>query len=130
MGPFDVLFLIGRILFSALFIMSGFNHMAQIASMSQYAGSKGVPAPRAMVAVTGLMILLGGLSILFWWWVAIGAWLLVFFLLTAAFMMHDFWALDDPMESQNQMAHFLKNVALAGAALCFYAFEMAPGPLI
>ncbi len=130
MGPFGVLFLIGRILFATLFLLNGLNHLMQLAGMAQYAGSKGVPAPKAMVAATGVMILLGGLSILFWWWVPIGAWLLVVFLLVAAFMMHNFWAIEDPMESQNQMAHFMKNLALAGAAICFYALHMAPDLLL
>lgn len=130
MGPFGVLFLIGRILFAAVFLLNGINHFMQLAGMAQYAGSKGVPAPKAMVAATGTMLLLGGLSILFWWGVAIGAWLLVLFLLVSAFMMHDFWAVEDPGESQNQMAHFMKNLGLAGAALSFYALHMAPELLL
>lgn len=130
----QAIFWIGKILFSALFIFSGLNHFMQLAGTAQYAEAKGVPAPRIMVPATGLMLLLGGLGILLWgvippFWVAIACWLLIFFLLAAAFMVHDFWALDDPGEQQAQMAHFMKNTALAGAALIFYllaAFEYLP----
>lgn len=130
----DVMFWIGKVLFSAIFILSGFNHFMQLASMSQYAESKGVPAARLMVPLTGLAIVLGGASILLWGvipsvWVAVGCWLLIIFLVLAGIKMHDFWAIEDPMEQQVQMAHFMKNMALAGAALIFYvitAFEYVP----
>jgi putative oxidoreductase len=32
-------------------------------------------------------------------------------------MMHNFWAVKDPMMAQMQMAMFLKNVTMLGAAL-------------
>lgn len=128
MTSFEALFLIGRVLFSALFILSGLNHFTQMDGMRQYAASKGVPAPGAMVALTGLVLLAGGLSVLLWIWVEVGTWLLAFFLLLAAFKIHDFWALDDPNERQTEMAHFMKNLSLAGAAIAFYALVQMPGP--
>lgn len=126
MGSFDWLFLIGRVLFSALFLLSGLNHFMQLDETSQYAASKGVPAPKLMTALAGAAILLGGLSILFWQQVVIGSWLLAGFLLVAAFKMHDFWAVQDPQQSQVEMAQFMKNLALAGAAIVFYAARQNP----
>ena len=126
MGPFEWLFLIGRILFAAIFILSGVNHFAQLNGMAQYAGSKGVPAPKLMVALSGIVILLGGLSILFWFWVKLGAWLLVAFLLVAAFTIHNFWAVEDPMQRQGEQAQFMKNLAMAGAAIILYAAAIHP----
>ena len=117
----NTLFWIGRILFSMMFIVSGLEHFRQLGSMSQYAASKGVPAPRFMVLLSGIAILAGGLSILFWTWVEVGAWLLIFFLLGAGLKMHDFWTVKDPMRKQAEMAQFMKNMTLAGAALMFYA---------
>jgi putative oxidoreductase len=38
--------------------------------------------------------------------------------------MHAFWREEDAQQQQNQMAHFMKNMALAGAALVmFYAYN-------
>ena len=116
----DWLYLIGRLLFSLLFLMSGFGHLKNADGMGQYAASKGVPAPKAAVIVSGLMLLAGSLSVLLGVWMEIGTWLLVLFLLPTSFMMHDFWAVEDPMESQNQQAHFMKNLAMAGGALVLY----------
>lgn len=127
MGSFDWLFLIGRVLFSAIFLLSGLNHFMQLESTSQYAASKGVPAPKLMTALTGAAILLGGLSILLWTQVVIGAWLLAGFLVVAAFTIHDFWKIEDPQQSQAEMAQFMKNLALAGAAIIFYAAQQHPG---
>lgn len=116
----DWLYLIGRVLFALIFLMSGFGHLMQAEGMAQYAGSKGVPAPKAMVLITGLMILVGGLSVLLGVWMEIGTWLLVFFLVPAAIKMHDFWAVTDPMQKQVEQAQFMKNMSMAGGALIIY----------
>lgn len=122
----DGLFWAGRILFSALFIMSGLNHFTQADGMAQYAESKGLPAPKFGVLLSGLAILAGGLSILLWQYVVWGSGLLLVFLLAAAFTMHDFWAVEDEQQKQTEMTQFMKNVALAGAALIFYVLAQSP----
>lgn len=127
MGAFEWLFLSGRILFSLIFITSGFSHFRQVDAMGQYADAKGLPAPRFMVIVSGAMLLLGGVSILLWTAVEVGSWLLITFLLVAAFTFHDYWALEDPQQRQAEQAQFMKNIALAGAALVFYALTQEPG---
>ena|SRR5688572_12639768 len=114
--------LIGRVVFSFFFIYSGFNHLTKLSMMSQYAASSGVPAPTVAVAVSGLMLLGGGLSILLGVQPKWGAALLVVFLVPTAIMMHKFWGIADPMMAANQAAHFWKNIALAGAALMIYGF--------
>lgn len=120
------LILVARILFSAIFIMSGISHFTQIQGMGQYAGSQGVPAPKFFVGLSGLMILLGGLSVLLGLWVKVGTLLLIAFLLPAAFIMHNFWAVDDPNMRATQQAHFMKNLALAGAAFLIFYFGTGP----
>lgn len=116
----DWLYLIGRVLFSLIFLMSGFGHLTQTDALSQYAASKGVPAPKAATLVSGLMILAGGLSILLGVYMEIGAWLIVFFLLPTSFMIHNFWKVEDPMQKQVEQAMFMKNLSMMGAALVFY----------
>jgi uncharacterized membrane protein YphA (DoxX/SURF4 family) len=125
----DILFWIGRIFFAALFIGSGIGHFTQMGAMSQYAESKGLPAPKAAVALTGLMLLAGGLSILLWSYVVVGTWLLIVFLGVAAIKMHAFWKIDDPMEAQTEQAQFMKNMALLGACLIFYLIAAGGGQL-
>jgi putative oxidoreductase len=78
-----------------------------------------VPVPALALAVTGVMLLAGGLSILLRWHSTVGAGLLVAFLVPTAFIMHNFWVESDPMMKANQMAHFWKNLTLSGAAILY-----------
>lgn len=114
------LLFLSRILFAIIFINSGLGHIKNTAQMSQYAASKGVPAPKFSVFISGIMLLFGGFSILLGLWVNIGALLLILFLLPAAFLMHDFWEVDDPDQRQNEQIHFFKDLALAGAAFLIW----------
>ena len=116
--------LIGRVVFSFFFIYSGFNHLTKLSMYSQYAGASGVPAPTLATAVSGLMLLAGGFSILLGVKPGWGALLIFLFLITAALTVHKFWGIADPMLAANQAAHFWKNIALAGACLMFYGFAV------
>lgn len=123
-----VLLIAGRVLFAAIFILSGIGHLTQFKAMSDYAAAFKVPSPRLAVVVSGLMILVGGLSILLGVKVPAGSLLLVLFLIPAAVYMHPFWGVSDPMQAATQRAHFMKNLSLAGAALVIWYFSsVAPG---
>lgn len=125
----DFVLLIARILFSAIFISSGLNHLMHSGQMSDYAGSKNVPFPTFSVILSGLMLLAGGLSILLGYRIDIGAWLLILFLFPAAFMMHNFWAIEDPQTRQNEQIHFFKDMALAGGAFFMWYMAVTLGEL-
>ena len=118
----EVLLLLGRVLFASLFIMSGINHLTKTKGLAQYAASGGVPAPTAAVIVTGVMILVGGISMLLGYEPRVGALLLAVFLIPVAIIMHRFWGLTDAAMAQSQQIHFWKNISMAGAALMIYYF--------
>jgi putative oxidoreductase len=118
----DILVLIGRILFSALFLSSAAGHLTQSKAMAGYAESKNVPASQLAVLATGVLQLVGGLSVLLGVWADMGALLLVVFLVPTALLMHNFWTVTDAGARQGEMIHFQKDIALAGAALMLFAF--------
>ncbi len=120
----EAIWVIGRILFSALFIFSGFGHFRNYKDMVTYAQMMKAPAPNVTVPLTGIMIILGGLSVLFDFYTTVGAILLVLFLIPTAFIMHRFWNVQDPGLAANQMAHFFKNLSLAGASLIILYFDL------
>lgn len=120
--------LVGRILYSLIFIMFGLNHFMNLSAISGYAAQSGVPAPTVMTIVTGLMIVVGGLSVLMGYKAKIGSILLFIFLVLAAFMIHKFWAFEGDA-SQQQMIHFMKNISMAGAALLVFYFGTGPKSL-
>jgi putative oxidoreductase len=118
----DVIVLIGRIVFAQMFITSGVMHLRNAGMMSGYAQSKGVPAPKLAVVGSGLLILLGGLSVLLGVWPDLGSLLILAFLVPTALRMHDFWKQTDPMARQGEQVNFFKNISLAGASLMLFAF--------
>lgn len=110
-------FLIGRIIVGGFFLMSGFNHFAKLNMMAGYAKSKGTPSPAFAVGGTGVLLLLGGASLLLGYHPTIGAALLVIFLLGASFGIHNFWTVQDEQAKMGEMTNFLKNMALLGLLL-------------
>lgn len=110
---------IGRVVFVALFITAGVNHLRNTKAIAGYAGSKGVPAPTAATAVSGVMLLGGGILILVRWHPIIGAAAIVAFLVPAAFMIHNYWTVTDPMAKAGEQAQFWKNITLAGATILY-----------
>ena len=128
----DIAFIIGRILFAFLFVGSGIGHLAKAEAMAGYAKYKGVPAAKAAVIVSGLMILAGGISVALGIYPVIGSWLLVIFLIPTAVLMHAFWKESDPQAKMTEQVAFNKDIALAGAALALaYVFATVSNlPLI
>ncbi len=116
--------LLGRILYVAIFIMSGPNHFT--AGAIGYAASKGVPMASIAVPLSGIIAFLGGLSILLGYKAKYGALLIIIFLLPVTFMIHNFWTYTDPMQAQMQMANFMKNLSMLGAALMIAYFGSGP----
>ena len=84
--------------------------------MTGYAESKGVPAPALAVGGSGVLLFLGGLSLLLGYHPTIGAALLVIFLLGVSFGIHNFWAVQDQAK-QAEMISFLTNMAILGLLL-------------
>lgn len=115
----DFLLIVARVLFGGYFIYNGYNHIANGKHMVGYAASKKVPSPKNMIMISGLMILLGGLGILFWRELDLSVLLIAVFLIPVSFVMHDFWNEKDPMSKMNSQIAFTKNMAILGGALAF-----------
>ena len=109
------IFLLGRILFSSIFLIKSLEHFS--IKMMDHATGMGVPMAPILVPISGIIALLGGLSILLGYKAKIGAWLLVIFLLPTTLMMHKFWLTDDFFANMMHQLCFIKNASLLGAAL-------------
>lgn len=115
---------VGRFLFSLIFVMSGINHFSS-GSIS-YAASTGLPMADILVPVSGIIALVGGLSVLTGFHARVGALLILLFLIPVTFIMHNFWSITDPAMAQMQMTHFMKNLALIGAAILIAFYGAGP----
>lgn len=117
--------LLGRVLFSLIFLRFGFNHFSS--QTIHYASSKGVPFATILVPIAGIIVILGALSIMLGSKAKLGAWLIVLFLVPVTLMMHNFWTESDPMMRQVQLGMFMKNTSMLGAALMIT--YLGSGPL-
>lgn len=116
--------LLGRILFSAIFIGSGIGHFCS--SSIAHATSQGLPMADFLVPLSGVIALLGGLSILLGYKARYGAWLLVIFLVPTTFLMHKYWGIADQNHAMLQKIMLMKNLSMLGAALLITYFGSGP----
>lgn len=116
-------FLLGRLIFGGFFIYNGINHLKERQNLSQYAGSKNVPMPDVAVTATGVLMMLGGASILLGLKPKLGTAAVAGFLAGVSPLMHDFWKIEDPNQRMSEMINFSKNMALMGAALALMGVE-------
>jgi putative oxidoreductase len=119
--------LLGRFLFALIFLMSGPRHF--MSETIAYAASQGIPMASVAVPLSGVLALAGGLSILLGYHAKIGGWLIALFLIGVTPMMHNFWAVSDPMMHQMQMIMFMKNMSMLGGALLISQFGAGPWSL-
>jgi putative oxidoreductase len=99
----------GRILLSALFVLSGLSKIGAHAATVAYMSALGVPG--GLLPVVIATELLGGLAIAFGWKTRTAAFLLAGYSLLTALVFHNHFP------DQIQMIMFMKNVSIAGAFL-------------
>jgi putative oxidoreductase len=116
--------LAGRVLYVAIFLVAAPAHFSQ--QTVGYAAQQGVPIAGLLVPLSGVIALAGGFSVLLGYQARIGAGLLVLFLVPVTVMLHNFWAVTDPMMAQMQQAMFLKNLSMLGGALLIAHFGAGP----
>jgi putative oxidoreductase len=115
-GNQAALALVGRVLLGAVFIMSGLGKLGAPGSVQGYIASVGLPAPLLAYIIALIVEVGGGVLLLVGYRTkAVAAALAVFCVLTAV-LFHR--ALGD----QNQLIHFLKDLAMAGGLLEIAAF--------
>ncbi|AYO84099.1 DoxX family protein [Methylobacterium brachiatum] len=110
----------GRVLMSALFLVSGIGKLAAPAATLATIRSAGLPLPEVSFAAAALVEVLGGLLLIAGYRTRLVALALAGFAVATALTFHT--ALADP----NQMFHFLKNLAVAGGLLQVAAFGAGP----
>jgi putative oxidoreductase len=111
----------GRILMSALFLVSGIGKLTAPAATLALIEGAGLPLPWVSYAAAALVEIGGGLLLIAGYRTRSVAVVLAVFAVATAVAFHA--ALGD----RSQMIHFLKNLAMAGGLLQVAAF--GPGPL-
>ena len=113
----EIVFLVGRLLFGALFAYNGVNHFRNYSAVRGYCAYKHVPMPGAAAILSGAWLVVSGSSVLAGFRPDVGLLLIVVFLIVVTPVMHDFWNIADPGQRLGEEVNFTKNAALMGAAL-------------
>jgi uncharacterized membrane protein YphA (DoxX/SURF4 family) len=122
-----LIFLVGRVLFGAMFASSARGHMTNGERYSAVARRVGLPIPQVAGWPVGLWLIVADLSIILGIWPEIGALMLAVFLVPTTLLFHPFWNFSDPAERRTQMSSFARNVSLLGGCLIVFAACVALG---
>ena len=105
--------LLGRLLLSLIFIISGVGKIMGYAGTQGYMESMGVP--EFMLPIVIILELLGGIAILVGFKTRLFALLFIGFNVVSALVFHSDFG------DQTQMTMFMKNIAIAGGFLMLFA---------
>jgi len=117
--------LLGRILLSAIFILSGVGKITNPSFDGDQMKAKGIPAVTAFLILALIAEIAGAISILTGAKARFGALGLFVYLVAVTLVMHNFWAYDGP-ERVHQMENFMKNLAIMGGLLLVTVFGAGP----
>ncbi|MEZ0212098.1 MAG: DoxX family protein [Xanthobacteraceae bacterium] len=112
----NLLAAIGRLLIAIIFIFSGLGKIAAPEATQGYIAAVGLPVPLLSYLVAVIVELGGGILLVVGYQTRIVSIAIAVFSLATAVFFHNNFA------DQNQMIHFLKNVAIAGGLLQVAAF--------
>jgi putative oxidoreductase len=107
---------IGRLLTAAIFIVSGLGKIAAPAMTQAYIASAALPMPTLAYLIAIVIEVIGGLFLVIGFHTRATAAVLTAFVVATALSFHHNFA------DQNQLIHFLKNIAIAGGLIQVVAF--------
>ena len=117
--------LLGRVLLSLIFLLSGINKISAFAGTAGWMTSKGLPMAEVLLAVTIVIEVGAAIMIMIGWKARLGALALLLWMVPVTFIFHNFWAM--PADQQQiQMIMFLKNLAMMGGMLLIMASGSGP----
>ncbi len=113
----NAVFLVARILFALIFLMSAVGHILKANDMAGYAKFKGAPGGKFGVILSGVALGAGALMLLFGIYGDLGALIIFATLIPISFYMHAYWKESDAQAKQSDQVMFNKNLGLMGGAL-------------
>lgn len=103
--------LLARLLFSALWVIYGFQKLTGFEGLADTIASRGLPLPQVLAVITVLVEFVGGLMVLTGFYARHAALAIFLFIIPVTVVFHPVWA--DP----RQASSFWKNLALMGTCM-------------
>jgi putative oxidoreductase len=116
------LYPVARALVGVLFLASGINKILGFGYVAGWMNSLGIPAAGLLLAGAIVLEIVGGLALVTGFQAKTAALALALFTVPVTLIFHGFWHAD-AAEFQNQLNHFLKNVAIFGGLLALFDAE-------
>ena len=120
-NPSKLAAFVGRLMVGGFYLYCGINNLVDFAGMTGYATYRAVPLASVAVIMGAILLLVGGASVLLGYRPVLGITALVVFLLPVTMLMHNFWTITDPQMHVIEQGMWMRNMALAGAALLMLA---------
>jgi putative oxidoreductase len=118
--------LAGRILVAVPFLVFGFAKIVQFQAVGQRLATMKIPMPTIATVIIIIIEALGGLCLVIGFKTRFWAWIIFLYVIPVTFIQHRFWDYAGG-QRMDEMAHFLKYIAIMGALLLLAAF--GPGSL-
>ena len=113
--------LAGRILIAQIFLLSGIDKIVHYAPTLGYMTKVGLPFPEVLLVASAIVEIVAALAIIAGWKTRWAAAALVLWMIPVT------WVFHNPSGGQDQMVHFMKNLAITGGLLVLWA--LGPGAL-
>jgi putative oxidoreductase len=108
---------LARLLMCIIFLLSGFDKLMHWSESEAYMTTHGLTTATGLLLAAAIIVeILGGLALLLGFALRPVAVILFLYLIPTTLIFHNFWAVAGSMR-QDQMHHFLKNVAILGGLL-------------
>jgi putative oxidoreductase len=108
--------LVGRVLISAIFLLSGISKITAPAAMIGYISSAGLPLPQVGLAIAIVVEVAGSIALVAGFHTRLTAAILAVFTVATALAFHN------NLGDQSQFINFFKNIAMTGGLLQVVAF--------
>jgi putative oxidoreductase len=108
--------LLGRVLLSVIFILSGLGKLPHFHDVAGMMAGKGIPLASVALVITLLIEIGGGLMVLTGFKARYASLVIAVWLVPVTLVFHNFWAVP-AAQQQDQMINFLKNLAIIGGLL-------------
>src|ERR1051326_8944469 len=119
---------LSRAFLAAIFILSGLSKITAFNQTVAMAAAEGLPAPTVGIAIAAAIEIAGGLALLLGWQVRWATLALFLYLIPTTLIFHASHV-GDLAQGRMQMIEVLKNLAIMGGLLKFYADASAEAAL-
>jgi len=119
--------LIGRFVLAWFYLSEAMRYAGQWDATIQLLALRNMPVPPLLLALSLIILFLGGFALVLGFHTRHGALLLFGFTIAASLALHNFWQIQNPIERAADYEIFARNMAIAGALLVLVG--IGPGPI-